>query len=65
MTQDLKLIEEFIQKKINSIGVKIDIVSKKREELAKQIRENNSDAVALTNELREYVEILNQLKQNK
>jgi uncharacterized coiled-coil DUF342 family protein len=65
MTQDLKLIEEFIQKKINSIGVKIDIVSKKREELAKQIRENNSDAVALTNELREYVEILNQLKQIK
>lgn len=58
MTADLKLVEEFIQKKLHSIGQKMQLNEKRREELAEQIRQINCDSIALTNELKEYANIL-------
>jgi uncharacterized coiled-coil DUF342 family protein len=62
MTQDLKLIEEFLQKKVNSISIKMNMLGKKRDELQKQLSENHSQAMELDSELREYLEIVKQLK---
>jgi uncharacterized coiled-coil DUF342 family protein len=62
MTQDLKLIEDFLQKKVNSISIKMNMLGKKRDELQKQLSENHSQAMELDSELREYLEIVKQLK---
>ncbi len=65
MTQEFKLIEEFLNKKVNSISIKMNMLGKKRDELQKQLSDNHMQAMELEAELREYLEIVNQLKQNK
>jgi uncharacterized coiled-coil DUF342 family protein len=62
MTQDLKLIEEFLDKKVNSISIKMNMLGRKRDELQKQLSENHSEAMELDCELREYLRIVKQLK---
>lgn len=65
MAQDFKLIEEFLQKKVNSISIKMNMLGRKRDELRKQLSDNHSQAMELEAELREYLKIVNQLQKNK
>ena len=48
MAQDFKLIEEFLQKKVNSISIKMNMLGRKRDELRKQLSDNHSQKLKNT-----------------
>lgn len=65
MTQALKLVEDYIQKEVDSINIQMKMRGKRRDELKQQFDELTTEIMELDSQHKEYVEILNQLKQNK
>jgi uncharacterized coiled-coil DUF342 family protein len=65
MTQALKLVEDYIQKEVDSINIQMKMRTKRRDELKQQFDEITTEIMELDSQHKEYAEILNQLKQNK